>query len=558
MYLSSESFAIQSAYQVGRKNLSDSMKRVATGDPFSVPGKELSSNLSISVHLKTRLRDSEASLNNLHAASNYLNQAEAVARRSTEILSRMTELAAAATDALKTSTERLVLNQEFQSLKSEIRKSTRSDLFQEMQTIGRDVTVSFDANTDKIKFWQITGLREGEVQKDFSSDSLDSHGNLIGFDPSCDFTMGRYGKNLYFLGTDSAGDYRVKKYSIEENIVSSSENTYNSKDKLFIDEEGKVFINDSGSLKQLEFETLKESATLASDLTAETQFSVYKDTATYQRNDSAIVQLDLTGAVPQEVKVTTAQISSAFASSGSKHAVAASGAFIADEISPGSIRLIRTDTNASGNISETVLQIGGADSVDAIQFNEDGDRIYYLNKESRSIEYLNISMDIEGNASLTQGNKIVQGENENSLNGLDLGGANPGSNYKFGFVQGGPMQLIEYEAADLRLYNIGLANTEINTLSKATEALEDIETAATKMSAQRAKLGAKALRFSFMNDGHLEYLQDLQDLDGRISNVDIAKEVSEMNTLQVQNQASAAILAQFNSFSRIVLSLLPS
>jgi len=163
----------------------------------------------------------------------------------------------------------------------------------------------------------------------------------------------------------------LKGYDINSDKVSMSSDTYNQEDTLFVDESGDLYINNGGSLKLMDTNTLTVESTITSDITSTYSFSVYNDVATYQRNDTSMVSYDI-NATTQNTIFTTGQISSAFSTASTSHAISASGEFVADESEDGKIRIISTNTNLDGAYSEYVLDIGDADSVNNLQFNEDG------------------------------------------------------------------------------------------------------------------------------------------------------------------------------------------
>ncbi|NCF71579.1 MAG: hypothetical protein GWP59_07750 [Chlamydiales bacterium] len=553
MEISANPFSFYTNYELAKNNLAVSMKRIATGDPFAASGHELGSKISMSHSLKAKIRSAKASNPNIQAATHFVKSTDGFLRATYDMVNQMTQLAASAADPIKTTADRQVLNQEYQAIKSEISLMARTLTYQEMQTIGREVVTTFDENTDKLTFFQPTGAGKGEVSKAFGSSAVDQFGSLIGFDKDADFTMDREGEVLFYIGTDTSGNYRLKGYDINSDKVSMSSDTYNQEDTLFVDESGDLYINNGGSLKLMDTNTLTVESTITSDITSTYSFSVYNDVATYQRNDTSMVSYDI-NATTQNTIFTTGQISSAFSTASTSHAISASGEFVADESEDGKIRIISTNTNLDGAYSEYVLDIGDADSVNNLQFNEDGTRIYFIDKNSNAVKYADISKDISGNVSLSLGGKVIQGKS-NSLNGLDLGGVNPNSNYKFAIAQD-DTKIIEYEAVDLRAYNLGIANTDIINTSNATDAIDSLVTAVNRINFERSQLGGIGLRLQHVERGHLDFISNAEDFNSFISNVDLAEEVTRMQSLQIASQTSQAMLAQFNAMRADVLQLL--
>jgi flagellin-like hook-associated protein FlgL len=553
MEISANSHSFYTNYELAKNNLAVSMKRIATGDPFSASGYELGSKISMSNSLKAKIASAQSSTGSIKNAKSFINTADAFLRATYDMVNQMTQLAASASDPLKTTPDRQILNQEYQAVKNEISLMARSLTFQEMQTIGREVMTTYDENTERITFFQPTGIGKDEFSRSFGSSAIDVNGTFVGFDKEADFTMDREGEAMFFLGADSSGDYHLKRYDIEADKVFSSSENYNQQDTLFVDESGALYVNNGGILKQIDGNTLEVKDTISSDLRSAVSFSIYQEVATYQKADESVVSYDINSTIETSL-LTTPQLSSAFSAGSVDHAFSASGEFVADESEDGKIRIISTNPNLAGTLSEFVLDIGDADSVDALQFNEDGNRVYFIDKNSNAIKYAEVRRDLLGNVSLSLGGKVVQGKN-NSLNGLDLGGVNPSSNYKFAISQDGT-KVIDYEAVDLRTYNLGLANTNLLSVSAAGKALESAKNSVNRINFERSQFGSVGLRLNFVEQGHLDFISNSKDFNNFISNVDLAEETTRMQSLQIASQVSQAMLAQFNASQADVLQLL--
>ncbi|GMV82427.1 MAG: hypothetical protein AMXMBFR7_36110 [Planctomycetota bacterium] len=83
-----------------------------------------------------------------------------------------------------------------------------------------------------------------------------------------------------------------------------------------------------------------------------------------------------------------------------------------------------------------------------------------------------------------------------------------------------------------------------------------VQDAVTTLSSQRGLLGASQSRLNYTLTGLENYSENISAAESRIRNVDIAKETTNLSRYQIQVQASTAMLAQANSSTQNVLSLL--
>lgn len=575
MLMFSRIYDMHTSYNSSKDELEKSMARMATGDKFVKLGSELGGNLAVSERFRYRIASARQSTQSLEHARGYIDQADFMASTVMSITQRMSELAAVSVNQTITDSERMATDAEFQALKDEISQITRTRTMFDQQTVGRDALVSFDDRTanatngnevKQIHFWNALGSDEGKISRDFDTNSLDSQANFIGFNVANDFTMSRDGRSLYYLGTTDSGGATValKRYDIKNDVVQTSTDSYAATDKLFVDEDGDVFVNGAGTLYKVNQSTLeRQTATGITNMSTGQEFSVYKDQVTYHTTANEIVRYNLntssqTGvAVANPAGVVTpppAAAANNFGLAGVDHTFSASGRYAADEISDGVLRVIDTYTGTG-----TTLTISGgtgtADAVKNFAFDEDSRKIYYVDTTRNEIRYLNVNTDDSNNVNLVLGSTVVEGKRDITLNGLNLGGANYGSIVPFALAEDGVSDL-EYEAADLRLYNLGLLESSVDTLANADTALTDMQTAMSRLSQQRAKLGAYGSRFEHVLDSHESYIQHMVNAESTIRDVDIARESTSLAQLTLRNQASASMVTQFNSSLQSILMLL--
>ena len=108
----------------------------------------------------------------------------------------------------------------------------------------------------------------------------------------------------------------------------------------------------------------------------------------------------------------------------------------------------------------------------------------------------------------------------------------------------------------MRSRELGLGWIEVDTAENAQEAIGRLDEAVSRISAQRAELGANQNRLEHTIASTDNTAENLQAAESRIRDVDMAKEMMNLTKLNVLQQASQAMLAQSNQAPQQVLSLL--
>ena len=99
--------------------------------------------------------------------------------------------------------------------------------------------------------------------------------------------------------------------------------------------------------------------------------------------------------------------------------------------------------------------------------------------------------------------------------------------------------------------------TAYNVLTQAGATdISEIDAALDKVSAQRATFGAVQNRLEYTMNNLATYRENLVASESRIRDVDMASEMVNFTKLQILQQAGTSMLAQANSSSQAVLSLL--
>jgi flagellin len=109
---------------------------------------------------------------------------------------------------------------------------------------------------------------------------------------------------------------------------------------------------------------------------------------------------------------------------------------------------------------------------------------------------------------------------------------------------------------DMRAEAIGVKDIDISTKFGGATAIETVNNAITKVSSQRSALGAIQNRLEHTISNLDTAAENLQASEGRIRDVDMAKEMTEFTKNNILTQAAQAMLAQANQQPQSVLQLL--
>ena len=117
-------------------------------------------------------------------------------------------------------------------------------------------------------------------------------------------------------------------------------------------------------------------------------------------------------------------------------------------------------------------------------------------------------------------------------------------------------QMIGLSMENMRSRELGLGGIGVGTAADSQEAIERLDVAIERVSAQRADLGAAQNRLEHTIASTDNTAENLQASESRIRDVDMAKEMMNLTRLNVLQQASQSMLAQANQAPQQVLSIL--
>ncbi|MCI3007298.1 hypothetical protein FBD77_03970 [Clostridium butyricum] len=103
---------------------------------------------------------------------------------------------------------------------------------------------------------------------------------------------------------------------------------------------------------------------------------------------------------------------------------------------------------------------------------------------------------------------------------------------------------------------LGIAGVDVSKQAGAEKAIDSLDTAITKVSTQRSKLGAIQNRLEHTINNLGTASENLTSAESRIRDTDMASEMSEYSKNNILQQAAQAMLAQAKSAPEQVLQLL--
>jgi flagellin len=145
------------------------------------------------------------------------------------------------------------------------------------------------------------------------------------------------------------------------------------------------------------------------------------------------------------------------------------------------------------------------------------------------------------------------------------GGAGVGKDQIMGTGQGLTFQIGANGVADQRVSlsvenmsasALGVANADVSTQALANEAIETIDRAVSKVSFQRAGLGALQNRLESTINNLTVTQENLTAAESQIRDTDMAKEMIDYTKFNILQQAAQAMLAQANQAPQAILQLL--
>jgi len=137
-----------------------------------------------------------------------------------------------------------------------------------------------------------------------------------------------------------------------------------------------------------------------------------------------------------------------------------------------------------------------------------------------------------------------------------LNSASGSSTIHFGVDSSGTASTISVNSVDVTAATLGIGSATLTSTTTAAAALTSVTTAIKAKDSARASFGYSMNRLSMSNNVLNIQAENLMAAESRVSDVDVATEMSTLTRNQVLAQAGVAMLAQANSMPQMALTLL--
>lgn len=214
----------------------------------------------------------------------------------------------------------------------------------------------------------------------------------------------------------------------------------------------------------------------------------------------------------------------------------------------------QADRNANDGISLVQVAEGGLNEVSnmltrlrELAIQSSSDTVGDTERGFTDLEYQQLKSEVERISQVTEFN------GQNLLNG---------SGQKFDFQIGANnddfQDRISYDASsiDSTADALGIDGLSVNSKEGAQDSLETIDSAISKVSGQRAELGAVQNRLISTSNNLQTSVQNLSEANSRIRDVDYAEATAANAKNQILSQAGTSVLAQANSNGQQALRLI--
>jgi flagellin len=115
---------------------------------------------------------------------------------------------------------------------------------------------------------------------------------------------------------------------------------------------------------------------------------------------------------------------------------------------------------------------------------------------------------------------------------------------------------ITFNISDATSKGLGVSDSDLTSLGDAQRAINELDSAIAKINDERSNIGSLQNRFEFTSSNLLNSIQNNSASMSTIRDADFAVEAADLARNQILTQSGTAMLAQANSLSQNVLSLI--
>jgi flagellin len=214
----------------------------------------------------------------------------------------------------------------------------------------------------------------------------------------------------------------------------------------------------------------------------------------------------------------------------------------------------QADRNANDGISMVQTAEGGLDEISSmltrlreLSIQSASDTVGDVERGFTDMEYQNLKQEIERIAQVTEfnGSKLLSGEGDKF-------------DFQIGVNNNEFQDRISYDVkmTNAKIEALGINELTVGSKQGAQESLSFIDSAISKVSGQRAALGAIQNRLISTSNNLKVTTENLATANSRIRDVDYAQATAENAKNNILNQAGTSVLAQANSQGQNALNLI--
>lgn len=502
------------------------LERLSSGYKINRAGDD-AAGLSISEKMRSQIRGLEMATKNSQDGISLIQTAEGALNETHDILQRIRVLADQSANGTNTGIDREAIQNEVKQLKDEIDRIGNTTEFNTQKllngnlksagtaTVGQNTTTG--SQVAKLAAGTTTGTHTAASDPDFVSEKITIDGTEI----TVDWQNLTTEERDILKGSDKDKSTALVVKKINEAIDASGANISHINGYVT----GGNMVLESGS------QGTKSKITLGGSGVADamTGGAATVNSGTTNYNGSSITSgssflADING---KTLNVTLSGVG-AF----SNTTTMASGAQILEKALNDAIKVANSGAGAS--------KVGDPGFISDVKVNVTEDGRFEIVSETGPV-----------NLSDKTGNSFVKDLGLSSAQTNAAG--NGGMTLQIGANKG---QTITFGIDDMRSASLGVTGVDVSTSAGAQNALDTLDKAIAKVSAQRSSLGAVQNRLEHTINNLGATAENLTAAESRIRDVDMAKEMMEFTKNNILTQAAQSMLAQANQQPQGVLQLL--
>ncbi len=514
------------------------LERLSSGYKINRAGDD-AAGLSISEKMRSQIRGLEMATKNSQDGISLIQTAEGALNETHDILQRIRVLADQSANGTNTGIDREAIQNEVKQLKDEIDRIGNTTEFNTQKllngnlksaggaTVGQNTTTG--SQVSKLANGSITGsgalnnTLSGIGTSDFVSETINVDGTEVKVNWQNLTTEEQ--NILKGVGSDATSQNKAAELivsKINEAIDASGANV--SHISGYVDGSGKLVL-ESGS----EGTNSKITAGTAGVLKKAVGTAPTTATGTNNYNGSSIAS---GSEFTAEINGVTLNVTLSGVGAFDNSTTMASGAEI--------LQKALNDAIKNANDTAGASKVGDPGFISDVKVNVTEDGRFEIVSETGPV-----------NLSDKTGETIVKDLGLSSAQTNSAG--NGGMTLQIGANKG---QTISFGIDDMRSASLGITGVDVSTSAGAQNALDTLDKAIAKVSAQRSSLGAVQNRLEHTINNLGATAENLTAAESRIRDVDMAKEMMEFTKNNILTQAAQSMLAQANQQPQGVLQLL--